>query len=108
MSDSGSFRIGPIKCAGNPQTPSERVSAVLEDRFPRVDVTVEHIPSALKGKGTYVMTTYRSFFISQLSNIGFTNSDARRLEQYDVLQWRVPPDVMERAIPGAMQMSPKE
>jgi len=94
----------PTESAGRSQKPSDQAIAKFKAVWP--EAGIEFIAGTVNGKGRYVIETFSTVSRRTLSGIGIPNAD--RLDAYRVIQWRVPPEVMEEVVPGAMEMSPKQ
>lgn len=71
----------------------------------------EFVPGETKGEGQYVITASYDFSPNFLLTVGFSNRDVKGLEMGHavrrMLQWNVPPVIMQEAAAQKMQIPPE-
>jgi hypothetical protein len=105
--------IGGVEPSGRPEKPSaqaiEAINKKLEETFLASFVEdIAYFPAKIKGEGMYVLTTGMDFPPLLLQKIGFDSEDMSKVKASGAAKWSVPPDVMEKVVPGWSQLTPEE
>jgi hypothetical protein len=99
--------------AAKPLKHGEQGVEALNDRLEKAYLSpfvakVEFFPASIKGEGTYAITTGLDFAQDSLTKAGFSKEATEAFPVSVVSKWVVPPEIMEKVVPGAAQASPEE